>query len=31
MTSPCALTATSGICGGTPTTPICYKPDPDGG
>jgi len=24
-TSPCTLTATSGICGGTPTTPICYE------
>jgi iron complex outermembrane receptor protein len=24
-TSPCALTATSGICGGTPTAPICYR------
>jgi iron complex outermembrane recepter protein len=24
-TSPCTLTATSSICGGTPTTPICYK------
>ena len=28
MTSPCALTATSGICGGTPTTPICYRLTP---
>jgi iron complex outermembrane receptor protein len=27
-TSPCALTATSGICGGTPTQPICYKLTP---
>lgn len=24
-TSPCALTAISAICGGTPTTPVCYK------
>ncbi|HEX4105349.1 MAG TPA: TonB-dependent receptor [Rhizomicrobium sp.] len=24
-TSPCTLTATSGVCGGTPTTPICYE------
>jgi iron complex outermembrane receptor protein len=24
-TSPCTLTATSGICGGTPTQPICYR------
>jgi iron complex outermembrane receptor protein len=24
-TSPCAVTATSSICGGTPTTPICYR------
>ena len=24
-TSPCALTATSSICGGTPTTPVCYR------
>ena len=23
-TTPCTLTATAGICGGTPTTPICY-------
>jgi iron complex outermembrane receptor protein len=24
-TSPCTLTATSSVCGGTPTQPICYK------
>jgi iron complex outermembrane receptor protein len=24
-TSPCALTAISAICGGTPTAPVCYK------
>ena len=24
-TNPCVLTATSSICGGTPTAPICYK------
>jgi len=29
VTSPCAmLTANAGICGGTPTTPICYKLTP---
>ncbi|NEX91768.1 TonB-dependent receptor plug domain-containing protein [Caulobacter sp. 17J65-9] len=27
-TSPCALTASSGICGGTPTAPICYRLKP---
>jgi iron complex outermembrane receptor protein len=27
-TSPCALTATSGICGGTPVAPICYRLTP---
>jgi outer membrane receptor protein involved in Fe transport len=27
-TTPCALTATSGICGGTPTTPLCYELTP---
>ena len=27
-TSPCALTATSGICTGTPTLPVCVKPLP---
>jgi iron complex outermembrane receptor protein len=25
VTTPCTVTATSGICGGTPTQPICYK------
>jgi iron complex outermembrane receptor protein len=25
MTSPCALTATSSICGGTPAAPVCYR------
>ncbi|MFV3078039.1 TonB-dependent receptor [Niveispirillum fermenti] len=25
VTNPCPLTATSSICGGTPTTPLCYK------
>ncbi|MGQ2990792.1 TonB-dependent receptor [Brevundimonas sp.] len=24
-TNPCVLTATSSICGGTPTTPVCYR------
>ncbi len=24
-TSPCTLTATSSICGGTPTAPVCYR------
>lgn len=24
-TSPCTLTATSGVCGGTPAAPICYR------
>ena len=24
-TTPCPLTATSSICGGTPTTPVCYR------
>jgi iron complex outermembrane receptor protein len=24
-TSPCVVTATSSICGGTPTTPVCYR------
>ncbi|MNS02715.1 Colicin I receptor precursor [compost metagenome] len=28
VTSPCVLTATSGICGGTPTAPICYRLTP---
>lgn len=28
VTTPCTLTATSGICGGTPTQPICYKLTP---
>jgi iron complex outermembrane receptor protein len=28
VTSPCTVTATSGICGGTPTQPICYKLTP---
>jgi iron complex outermembrane receptor protein len=28
VTSPCTLTATSGICGGTPTQPICYRLTP---
>lgn len=27
-TSPCVLTATAGICGGTPTTPVCYRLNP---
>lgn len=29
VTSPCVITATSGICGGTPTTPICYQLTPN--
>jgi iron complex outermembrane receptor protein len=29
MTSPCMLTATSSICGGTPTTPVCYRLAPN--
>ncbi|GAA0637060.1 TonB-dependent receptor [Brevundimonas lenta] len=28
VTSPCVQTATSGICGGTPTQPICYRLTP---
>jgi iron complex outermembrane receptor protein len=28
VTTPCTVTATSGICGGTPTQPICYKLTP---
>ncbi len=28
MTSPCVQTATSGICGGTPTAPVCYRLTP---
>ncbi|HZZ33770.1 MAG TPA: TonB-dependent receptor [Phenylobacterium sp.] len=27
-TSPCALTATSSICGGTPSAPVCYQLQP---
>ncbi len=27
-TTPCAFTLAAGICGGTPTTPQCYKPLP---
>lgn len=27
-TSPCTLTATSGVCGGTPDAPICYQLTP---
>lgn len=29
VSTPCVITATSGICGGTPTTPICYQLTPN--